>query len=187
VTPRLFVAADLDDPAREFIAEAIELLRAAGVEARFQPREKWHATLAFLGDTDERRLGDVAVALRSACAGCAPFCLNFDAVGAFPDASRPVVVWVGSSRPQPGYALCSSSVRAACERLEYRFKEEAVPHVTVCRLKRWKGALPSIVLSEPATLPVAELTLYESVVDGPTTRYAIRERLPLGSDPPHTA
>jgi 2'-5' RNA ligase len=177
---RLFVAIDLDEHACDVIADAIARLRAAGVDARFQPREKWHVTIAFLGDTDADRLGDVVSALRGALAACDPFDVVLDGVGAFPDASRPRVVWIGSSRPQPGYAACAAAVRGACESLGYRFDDDAVPHVTVCRLKRWRGPLPSVALPSPASVHVRELTLYESVTDGATTRYSIRERFPLG-------
>jgi 2'-5' RNA ligase len=179
---KLFVAIDLDDAARDVIADAIDRLRAAGVDARFQPREKWHTTVAYLGDTDAERLGEVATAVRAATAACGPFDVVLDSVGAFPDVSRPRVVWVGSATPQPGYASCSAAVRGACQRLGFHFEHDDVPHVTVCRLKRWRGAFPAVALPKAASVHVESLILFESVPDGPTTRYEIRER--IGLQPP---
>jgi RNA 2',3'-cyclic 3'-phosphodiesterase len=176
---RLFVAIDLDGAARDFVADAISRLQTAGLDARFQPREKWHVTLAFLGDTNADQYAAVLAALRAVAATTERFEVVLDAAGAFPDPTHPRVVWVGSRTSQPRYAACAEAVRAAFAPLGYRFDEDAVPHVTVCRLKGWRGPLPAVSLGAPAVIAVSELNLYESIADKDTTRYAIRERISL--------
>ena len=178
MSARLFVAIDLDEPAREFIASAIERLKAAGVDERFTTREKWHATLAFLGPVALPRYDAVIDAVDSAAAGCAPFDLVLDAVGAFPNQNRPRVVWVGSSEPQPLFAACAAAVRRALA--GFRFDDEAVPHVTVCRIKRPTTALPPMTSNRSVSVRVDSLTLYGSVAAGPTTAYSVIRRAPLG-------
>ena len=177
---RLFVAVDLDEPARDLVAEAIELLRAAGVDARFSARDKWHATLAFLGPIAPERRPAVYEAVDAAAAASEPFELTLDAVGAFPSPNRPRVVWVGSSKSQPEFAACTAAVRTRLAALDLQFEGDAVPHVTVCRIKRPATALPPVALNRSARVRVDALTVYESVPAGRTTAYHVLRRASLG-------
>lgn len=181
MTLRLFVAVDLDEPARDVIADGIERLCVAGLNVRFQPREKWHLTLAFLGATAQAQYAGVLDALRAAAAQCAPFTLTLDTLGAFPNTTRPRVVWIGGSTSQPPYAACARAVRTALAGLGFEFKDDAVPHVTLCRLKNASQPLPPVTISAPTTVAIDHLTLYQSLPDGRTTRYAVREKFRLSS------
>ena len=175
---RLFVAVDLDDALRDLIDEAIARLRAAGLDERYTSREKWHATLAFLGPVDEARRDAVSGAVAAAAQSCDAFDLTLDTVGAFPDTRRPKVVWVGSSTPQAGFAKCAEAVRAQLSGIGFEFEFDAVPHVTVCRLKHG-GPLPDIGQLNPRSVRVDSLMLYESTPQGPSTRYAVLGEMPL--------
>lgn len=173
------MAVELDDPMRDLIDEAIARLKAAGLDERFTSREKWHATLAFLGPVEQARRGAVTDAITEAAEACQPFDLTLDVVGAFPNTKRPQVVWVGSSSPQAGFASCAEAVRAKLSSLGFDFEFEAVPHITVCRIKRG-GPLPDIGALNPHHIHVDSLTLYESTPQGQSTRYAVLGEMPLG-------
>jgi RNA 2',3'-cyclic 3'-phosphodiesterase len=66
---RLFCALLLPPPAVDGLAtwQAAEL--ASSEDLRIVPRENLHITLAFLGSTPAARVGEVARALRTGCAG----------------------------------------------------------------------------------------------------------------------
>jgi len=177
---KLFIAVDLDEPARDLVAVAIQKLQSAGIDARFEPREKWHSTLAFLGWVEDERYAAVREALAIAAARCRPFDLRLDCVGAFPSTARPRVIWIGGRDAQPGYDAVSKGVRVAYEALGFAFERDAVPHVTVCRLKSFRGPLPEVALPTVAIAKVDSLTLYQSIPAGRTTRYALREKIRLG-------
>ena len=172
------MAVDLDEPMRDLIADAIARLKAAGLDERFTSREKWHATLAFLGPVDAPRRAAVSEAIAAAAKSCDAFDLTLDVVGAFPDARRPKVVWVGSSSPQTGFAGCAEAVRSQLASIGFDFEFDAVPHVTVCRLKR-SGPLPDVGRLNSRTIHVDSLTLYESAPLGSSTRYAVLGEMPL--------
>jgi RNA 2',3'-cyclic 3'-phosphodiesterase len=173
------VAIDLDQRARDFVAGAVEQLRVTGVDGRFESPEKWHVTIAFLGATPPDRYAGLLRALREAAEGADSFEVVFDTLGAFPSNAPPRIVWVGSSVPQPAFAHCAARVRESMERIGYRFDDDAVLHVTVCRIKRPVRPLDRIAVPDALTMSVDALTLYESLPTGPTTRYAVRERVPL--------
>ena len=55
MTARLFVAVWPDDAARDALADTVERARQAAPDVRWQPPERWHITLAFLGVADPGR------------------------------------------------------------------------------------------------------------------------------------
>ncbi|MBC5825078.1 MAG: RNA 2',3'-cyclic phosphodiesterase [Candidatus Eremiobacteraeota bacterium] len=182
---RLFAAIDLDDAARRFSLEIMAQLERAGVAARFEPPEKLHLTVAFLGQVSPDLFGDVTAAAATAAARTVPFSLTLDRIGAFPNLRRARAVWIGSSRPSPGYAQCASAVRLELVRLGWSFEDESIAHVTVARAKTPLRDIPAIAMPMPVELQVEALHLYESVPAGRTTRYIDLATFPLTAPNPN--
>ena len=145
------------DPVRTFVAlypspaqlEAIvaatatldrELRAAAGANRR--PPLRWtrphqaHLTLAFLGDVPRERLQDVSHAVRVAASRHAPFEMAFRGVGAFPDASRPRVVWAGLAEGREAVEALAAEVRGQRTVLDLRSDGKPFrPHLTLARVR----------------------------------------------------
>lgn len=68
-------------------------LKAAG--ARTVPPDQTHITLSFIGDIDEKKVGRITECVRRAVDGFSPFEVSVSGTGAFPNESRPSVVWMG--------------------------------------------------------------------------------------------
>ncbi len=171
---RLFVAIELNDAVRALAAQAAAALRQAGLAGRYELAEKLHVTAAFLGSVPDDLLQQVMQTFR-ASGEQKPYWIDFDRMGAFPNARRPHTIWIGSSQENEGFASCARVVRAGFERLGFRFESEAKPHVTICRLKHVRAPiLPE--LGETAQLHVTGLTLFQSLPAGPTTRYEAIDR-----------
>ena len=176
---RLFAAILLDDATRRFALDAIGALERADVDARFERPEKLHLTLAFLGSVADARVPEYAAAL--AAAAGSRFALQLDRLGGFPDERRPKLLWLGCSKPQPGYVDCAVRTRQAFGALgAHEFEKDLQPHVTLCRAKRPLRGLPRIDVGS-VVLPVRELALVASLPDGPTTRYEVQAIAPLES------
>ena len=162
------------------MADVIARLRRAGIDQPFQPREKWHATIAFLGVTEPERYDGIVGTIAEAVRRTPAFDMPLDTLGAFPSLARPRVLWVGTKGEVPEFAACAKAIRSALEPLGYEFKDEAVAHVTLCRVK---GDLRRVQVpplpAAPAVVPVRSVTLYQSVPDRRTTRYVVRETFPL--------
>lgn len=167
---RLFVGIELDDRARDSACAAIATLERARVPARFEPREKLHVTVAFLGNVEPARLPEILAALRRIRA--APFRLPLERFGAFPDPQRARVVWLGPAGPSPAFSRCAKAVRNAYAALGFAFAAGAQPHVTLARL-RAPGALPPLDAPERRALAVRELTLFSSLPHAGSTRYQV--------------
>ena len=69
---RLFVAVEVGVEAMDAVAAAIAPLRERFPRARWVPRENWHVTVKFLGQTYPRMLGRVRIATTKMRPSCAP-------------------------------------------------------------------------------------------------------------------
>jgi len=98
--------------------------------------EQLHLTLRFLGDTDEHRVDGLKELMARAVDGVEPFRLAFEGVGAFPNARRARVVWIGLVGAEP---LVEVARRLEEGVVEMGWKAEGRPfrpHATVARVKQ---------------------------------------------------
>jgi len=176
---RLFAGIELDAATRAACVGAQDKLRSADFDARFEAAEKLHVTLAFLGKVEEPQRKDVEDVLHSVARVHTAFTLTLDKLGAFPNERRPRIVYVGSRDAGPAYRTIAVNLRAALAALGFSFEADAVAHVTVARIKGGsRRPLPMFDLA-PASLPVSELVLFESLPFEGSTRYAPRARYSL--------
>lgn len=177
-----------------------EEIRAAlgGYIARNAPRfpgVRWvtegslHMTVAFIGEVEDRRIGDLNGALRSVLAGIASFRLGFDHIGAAPrrEGRPPDILWAAYA-PQPSFARLAGMAFAAAE----PFQKESpprlppLPHITLARAGERSCPDPE-TLGPPEGLPdgleVVECVLYASETGRPVPRYTALDRFPLHDVP----
>jgi 2'-5' RNA ligase len=92
---RLFVALELPDHAVTYISQIQHELRQLIRADRWQPLQNLHLTLHFLGDVDESLIPRLREDMEMVSAIVEPFTLRVGAFGAFPDAAKPRVLWLG--------------------------------------------------------------------------------------------
>jgi 2'-5' RNA ligase len=175
---KLFTGIALTPTVRAKCNEVAERLRATGLEARFETREKLHITLAFLGWVEPEAIESMRGALARVAQRMHAFDLTLDKIGAFPHERKPRVIWIGASEQGAAFRELSRSLRATYEELGFHFDKENVAHVTIARVKGGDAHLPLLEI-KPMRLDVHELILFESVPAAETTRYEVRARYPL--------
>ncbi|MGB8908242.1 MAG: RNA 2',3'-cyclic phosphodiesterase [Candidatus Cybelea sp.] len=177
---KLFVGIDLREDARARCAAVSQTLRKMGFDARYETPEKLHVTLAFLGYVEPALCEEVVSELSAAGSPAKPFALMLDKLGAFPHERRPRVVYVGAREQGAPFRELAQSVRGAYARLGFDFKDDAVAHVTIARVKESKRPLP-LVEFPPILVEVERLTLFESLPDPSrkTSRYEVKVVVPL--------
>lgn len=100
------------------------------------PSGNIHLTLKFLGDVSFSNLDLLKKMLLSEVKGKLPFEFSLGGVGAFPNASRPRVVWVGIQAP-PELQVLQSGIEGMVEKLGYNREERPFsPHLTLGRVAR---------------------------------------------------
>lgn len=176
--PKLFAGIELDDRVRAQCAKIITRLTDHGLDARFEPPEKLHITLAFLGWVQPEQIEGIEQALQIAATAVRPFTLTLDTLSAFPHERRPKIVWIGARDQGLAYRTLASSARKAYEPLGFSFDKDAIAHVTIARVKGGRAHLPMLDI-KPMHLHVTKIALFESHPAGTTTRYEVLYRAPL--------
>jgi len=173
VTARLFVAIWPDAEVRDALAATVDQARTAAPDVRWQPPERWHITLAFLGQADPAQAaGRIATHVAGGLPAPAP--IRLTGAGAFGP-----VIWVGVEHG-PWLAALAAGLQTAVRVPDRRFRA----HVTVGRVRGAGGparAREVVSLLRPHVGPAwtpGEITLVESTT-GPAPEYGIRGRWPL--------
>lgn len=135
---RLFLGIPIPDT----VSEAIQAWRDAHFHRkegriRWVPPENWHITLCFIGKTDRSVTDDVMPRVNDAMTDIGPFGLAFDRFQYFPP-KKPRMIWGRYASDETFVTLYDRLNRAFYEPQE--LKQEAIPHVTLARLK--KGEVP---------------------------------------------
>ncbi len=157
----LFVAVRPPAEALAHAAAAVREVLAVEPGPRWVPPERWHLTLAFYGEVDDRELPRLTRRLDRALADVAPMTLALTGAGTF---SRRAV-WLGVSGDVGPLRRAAAAV--SLEPRPYR------PHLTVARLRGGtdpSAAVEALAAYEGPSWTATEVQLVESHL-GPSPRY----------------
>lgn len=134
---RAFIAINLPDAVRANLERLHRSLKLAlaGDGIRWTPPEQIHLTLKFLGDVPAESLDNLRAAIAGGCRGVAPFSLRAQALGVFPNAQKPRVVWVGVTGELEALRQLQEQIERETERWREREARGLQPHLTLARIK----------------------------------------------------
>jgi 2'-5' RNA ligase len=198
--PRLFVAVPLPEPAMTTVAALVAGVRLApepGPGQRRDPTDvRWvrmdglHITLRFLGPTDPGRLPQARSAVVAAAAGVARFELGLAGAGAFPNPTRPRVLWLGLGRGVDALEALTGRLSGALADHGWPHDDRPVrAHLTLARSdgvaagSLVAGRLLAAALDLDLRWTVDRIALFESQTGGGPARYVPLLEVPL-ADPP---
>lgn len=136
-TLRTFIALSVPPEAQQSLAPAVQHLSAAVPGAvRWVDLDGLHLTLKFLGNVDAGRVDGITQEMRQACREPSPFELSLSALGVFPDARRPRVVWAGVRGDLGQLVELQGDVEMAMAGLGFApEKRPFAPHLTLGRVR----------------------------------------------------
>ena len=165
---RAFVAIRLSAETERALHGLIDELRVPGDGISWAPRANLHLTLRFLGAAVDSGLIPPLIERLNAIAGeTAPFAVAARGIGAFPDLSRPRVIWAALEGEEL-LALASRVEKAAVESGFEAERRPYSPHLTIGRvrdLRRWARLRPQLETAaerEFGRSTIEAMTLYES-------------------------
>ena len=133
---RLFVSVEPSAEALRSLEAVVGSLRPQVRGARWTGPERWHLTLAFLGEVAEEVAPRVAAELAAAARPAGPIQLRVAGGGTFPPRGRPRVLWAGLDGQTDELGRLARAVgrgvRHAGVRLERR---QFRAHVTLARFR----------------------------------------------------
>ena len=139
---RLFVAFTPPPEALAELEAAVAPLRQSWPELRWAGQDKWHVTLAFLGEVEAARRHELEIRLERAAGRHPPRVVRIGPGGAFPSAGRARVLWAqitGEQSALDGLSALAASVAAGARRAGAPPPDEDRgyrPHLTLARVRR---------------------------------------------------
>ena len=184
---RLFVALDAPSAVVQDLADVVREVSTDRPWLRWVPPERWHLTLAFLGQVDRGRVDELSTRLARSAARYNPLALQLAGAGRF--GSR--VLWVGVRGAVADVGRLADSVAAGSRRAGIAVEDRPYrPHLTVARGRDPRTDLrPAVAALADYAGPqwtAAEVHLVRSHL-GPAVRYERLATFGLGSPSPVTA
>ena len=139
--------------------------------------EQIHLTLFFLGDTPTEKLPAVTTGLDGVAGRFAPFNLQLDKLGCFPNPRRPRVIWVGLQGAVDRAKTLQKEIEAILLPLGWSAESKPfTPHLTLGRVREGQGTieLPWGQLLESRPVPVTAIHLVQSELRPAGPLYTIR-------------
>jgi RNA 2',3'-cyclic 3'-phosphodiesterase len=167
---RIFIAVKLDPG--ETLLSMLSAFRNALRDENIKWAEtgNFHITLAFLGDTEEKKVKSVSRMLKEVCEGSESFEMVIKGAGLFRSLKEPRVIWTGI---EPSLKLNELfySIKTGLKDTGINIEDRIFsPHLTLCRIKSIKDAeqLKSLISGyssmEIQKQEVTEVTLFESLL-----------------------
>ncbi len=175
---RIFVATGFPSEVRAAIEDRLATVSLPG--RRVDPAD-WHITLRFLGDIAVVAFERLLAALDE-CRLPPPFELRLGGVGAFPQARKAAVVWVGLEEGTARLRGLQEEVEQACEGVGLGREERPFrPHVTLSRIRPPSDVRRLVDQFPPLGIrsPVGEVVVLRSRLQPDGPRYEPLERFAM--------
>jgi 2'-5' RNA ligase len=173
---RLFIAAELPEALFEALSETSALLREQ-VRGRYVAPDRFHVTLAFLGETDAARVGEIAELIDDACVDMGPIHARLGALGSF-GRRKSATLWQAVESDGALEEL-AGALRARLWDAGFSFDDKGfLAHMTLMRsADLTSGALPMPLMARGEIDTVA---LFKSDLSGPHPVYTALHTAVLG-------
>lgn len=132
---RLFYAVNFLEEVKQKFSIISSELRNFNEPIKFEPIEKFHLTLLFLGNVDENLMNELISQTKTISQNFNRTNLVFDRIGVFKDYKNPRVIWVGAKENELLRNL-SIQLRELAQTLKMNLDEKPFsPHITLGRVK----------------------------------------------------
>lgn len=135
---RAFIAADIPSAVKEEIGKLQkELMREVRSSVKWVEAANIHITLRFLGEVPEEKIEQLCQILPKGGREVTPFKISIKGLGAFPNLSRPRVIWVGMESQGNQIEQLYSQIETLVRDLGFTPEKRAFsPHLTIGRIKQ---------------------------------------------------
>lgn len=132
---RCFVAVEIPERIQVLLTEVQDAFRSKIGRASWTKVGNFHLTLRFLGDVDNNTVSEICASLQKAAACHKPFTIEIGGIGAFPNLTRPRVLWVGLNRGSEPITALARTINLELVKLNYPNGTRFHPHLTLARLR----------------------------------------------------
>lgn len=142
---RCFVAIEIPETIQTLLTSAQEELRKFVRGVSWVKRENIHLTLRFLGDVTPNQISVIKYSIEQVTDTRSPFSMELGGIGAFPNLSRPRIIWAGVKIGADEVGAIAREIDLRLSRRGYeRDGKPFRPHLTLARLKSRTNLKPLI-------------------------------------------
>jgi RNA 2',3'-cyclic 3'-phosphodiesterase len=180
---RCFVAVETSPSARAQLGDLLRQLGRTPGPVRWGKPDQMHLTLAFLGEVPQAFVDSATQRLGPAAARFRRFEARLGGLGAFPDAKRARIVWVGVGQGRDELCALQAGVVAALRTVGFRPESRPFsPHLTIGRVKIPADLGPALQARfESETFTVGRVVLFRSVLQPAGPIYSVLSEFPLSA------
>jgi 2'-5' RNA ligase len=159
---RLFIAIDTPPEIMPLLSAVRDRLATTHAGVKWEPDDKLHCTLKFLGDTREEILPHIAAALGHVAASTPPFPIRYAGLGCFPDKREPRIIWAGMEDPDGTLRRLAQTVETRMAELGFKPEQRIYhPHVTLGRVKDSRRLRELLATMETVTFECSPVSVRE--------------------------
>lgn len=165
--PRIFIAVDISDEARDAAAAHIRSLTAEPNSRglRGVRPENLHLTLKFLGDVGNDQLETVKGITATEAAKTPPFKLQIAETGMFPAGRGGKTLWIGVQDPSEEMSRLAGRLDSELGKFGFPVEHRRfAPHLTIARIREARGLEAAISKHRNAKFDPVEFTVSEAVI-----------------------
>ena len=142
---RTFIALDITAKSRPLAYGLSRKLAESGADVKWEPQEKLHITLKFLGDILNPEVAEICRVVQRTAAAFSPFMFRLCGASAFPSVEKPRTVWLGVDEGRDEIIALAKAIDAAMQAEGFpRELKPFTPHVTLGRLQHATPALAEL-------------------------------------------
>ena len=179
---RVFVAVEMSGHAVAALDEVVERLSSLQLRGvRVVPAKNIHLTLKFLGDVDRERTVAVSKTLSRVATRHSGSTLDLGEAGAFPNDTRPRVLWVGLAGDTGPLLRLQQEIDESLAALGFEEERRCfMPHLTVARMrdgtrlddrKRAVEAWAETPIGRGISVPIWSVSVMRSILSSAGARY----------------
>ncbi len=134
---RCFIAIEIPDAIQALLLCVQEELKRNIRGASWVKRGNIHLTLRFLGDVAPNQISTIKNAIEKVANRRPPFSMKIGGIGAFPNPTRPRIIWAGVKTGANEVVAISKEIDAGLGQHGFGRDEKPFrPHLTLARVKR---------------------------------------------------
>lgn len=168
---RLFIAAFLSEETKDVLFRYVQSLGSFLRGVRWEPKEKLHVTLRFLGDVDESRLEDISADVGSAVCGSGSIESGFEDFRLFPGSGNPRVLSLDLVKNEQFQSLFDKVQSAVLQNGFEMERRKFIPHVTLGRIRGDFEGIRRIPRPERTEFSITRVGLVQSELGPRGSRY----------------
>ena len=182
---RTFIAFDTPLSLKEEIGKIQSILKETRADVRWETGNKFHVTIKFLGEVEEKILPAVITTVKNITERYHPFSIIYQTLGAFPNKNRPRVLWVGCTNTDRQLLDMKNELDEALMPYGFEIEERQFhPHVTLGRVKSPSGIKNLIqtlenVTFEPRQVSISNILVVKSILKPSGSEYSTLASIPL--------